>query len=186
MILPRALLGKSSLQFVDARSGALLLRFFLIVSLPLVVIALILAVEMKGLLIGEAASDEHLDAIHAAIDGAPKVNGLIHLRTMHLGPDDLLVAAKIDPDRIDEAAEAISRHPGVSHNYKRNHAYNLWYTLAVPPGEDFDEHLDTLARREHHLVAVDRSRDPARVGSDHVQHVVVDAEPLVDAVAARD
>jgi len=68
------------------------------IGVLLVVIAIILAAEMKGLLIGEAASDEHLDAIHAAIDGSDKVNGLIHLRTMHLGPDSLLVAAKIDYD----------------------------------------------------------------------------------------
>ena len=59
---------------------------------------------------------------------------------------------KIDPDHIDEAAAIISRHPGVSHNYKRNHAYNLWYTLAVPPGEDFDEHLDALHRESGALV----------------------------------
>ena len=40
----------------------------------------------------------------------------------------------------------ISEHPGVSHNYKRNHAYNLWYTLAVPPGASLDDHLDVLHR----------------------------------------
>jgi DNA-binding Lrp family transcriptional regulator len=40
----------------------------------------------------------------------------------------------------------------VSHNYKRNHAYNLWYTLAVPPGEDIDEHLDVLHRESGTLV----------------------------------
>jgi DNA-binding Lrp family transcriptional regulator len=62
------------------------------------------------------------------------------------------VAARIDPDHIDEAAAIISRHPGVSHNYKRNHSYNLWYTLAVPPGEDFDEHLDALHRESGSLV----------------------------------
>ena len=72
--------------------------------------------------------------------------------TRALGYSSALIAAKIEPDRIDEAAEAISRHPGVSHNYKRNHAYNLWYTLAVPPGEDFDEHLDTLHRESGALV----------------------------------
>ncbi|MBI4933537.1 MAG: cation transporter [Actinobacteria bacterium] len=80
------------------------------IGILLVVIAMILAVEMKGLLIGEAASDEHLDAIHASINGAPKVNGLIHLRTMHLGPDQLLVAAKIDYDHslsVPELAQAI-------------------------------------------------------------------------------
>ena len=64
--------------------------------------------------------------------------------TRALGYNSALVAAKVDPDRIDEAAEIISAHPGVSHNYKRNHEYNLWYTLATPPGEDFDAHLDVL------------------------------------------
>jgi DNA-binding Lrp family transcriptional regulator len=53
---------------------------------------------------------------------------------------------------VDAAAEAINAHPGVSHNYKRNHAYNLWYTLAVPPREDFDAHLDVLHRASGALV----------------------------------
>jgi len=66
------------------------------IGLLLVAIAIILAREMKGLLIGEAASDENLEAISAALSGAAKVNGIIHMRTMHLGPDNLLVAAKLD------------------------------------------------------------------------------------------
>ena len=72
--------------------------------------------------------------------------------TRALGYTSALIAAKIDPDRVDEAAAIISGHPGVSHNYKRNHAYNLWYTLAVPPGEDFDAHLDVLHRDSGSLV----------------------------------
>ncbi len=64
--------------------------------------------------------------------------------TRALGYNSALVAAKIDPDHIDDAAGIISAHPGVSHNYKRNPDYNLWYTLATPPGEDFDAHLDVL------------------------------------------
>jgi siroheme decarboxylase len=72
--------------------------------------------------------------------------------TRALGYDSSLVAAKIDPDRIDEAAAVISSHPGVSHNYKRNHAFNLWYTIAVPPGESLDEHLDVLHRTSGALV----------------------------------
>lgn len=64
--------------------------------------------------------------------------------TRALGYTSALIAAKVDPDHIDAAAEIINGHPGVSHNYKRNHDYNLWYTLAVPPGEDFDAHLDVL------------------------------------------
>ncbi len=66
--------------------------------------------------------------------------------TRALGYSSSLVAAKVDADRIDEAADVISRHPGVSHNYKRNHPYNLWYTIAVPPGDDLQAHVDVLHR----------------------------------------
>jgi cation diffusion facilitator family transporter len=75
------------------------------------VIAALLAVEMKSLLIGEAASPEDLDAIRAAITNGPEVDRLIHLRTEHLGPEDLLVAAKIDlsPVADPDTARAIDR-----------------------------------------------------------------------------
>src|SRR6185436_6898912 len=72
--------------------------------------------------------------------------------TRALGYGSALVAAKIDPDRIDEAAAVISAHPGVSHNYKRNHAYNLWYTIAVPPGDSLEDHVDVLHRESRALV----------------------------------
>ncbi len=66
--------------------------------------------------------------------------------TRALGYGSSLVAAQVDPDRIDEAAAVISEHPGVSHNYKRNHDFNLWYTVAVPPGHRLEEHVDVLHR----------------------------------------
>lgn len=72
--------------------------------------------------------------------------------TRALGYQSALIAAQIDPARVDEAAAVISEHPGVSHNYKRNHAYNLWYTLATPPGEDFDAHVDALHRASGAIV----------------------------------
>ena len=50
-----------------------------------------------------------------------------------LGYQSCLVAAKVDPAGIERAAAVINQHPGVSHNYQREHAYNLWFTLAVPP-----------------------------------------------------
>src|SRR5687768_4549961 len=50
-----------------------------------------------------------------------------------LGYRSCLVAADVDPAAVEQAAEVINRHPGVSHNYLREHAYNLWFTLAVPP-----------------------------------------------------
>ncbi|MCZ7529218.1 MAG: AsnC family transcriptional regulator [Acidimicrobiia bacterium] len=64
--------------------------------------------------------------------------------TRALGYGSSLVAARIDADRVDEAAAHISAHPGVSHNYKRNHHYNLWYTIAVPPGDELSDHVDVL------------------------------------------
>jgi len=51
---------------------------------------------MKGLLIGESAAPEDLQRIVEAIEGTPEVRRLIHMRTQHLGPDELLVGAKIE------------------------------------------------------------------------------------------
>lgn len=53
--------------------------------------------------------------------------------TKALGYRSSLVAASVPEERLEEAAGVINLHPGVSHNYQRNHLYNLWYTVAVPP-----------------------------------------------------
>ncbi len=53
--------------------------------------------------------------------------------TRSLGYASSLVAAKIAPEKLDAAVAVINSHPGVSHNYLRNHQFNLWYTIAVPP-----------------------------------------------------
>jgi DNA-binding Lrp family transcriptional regulator len=50
-----------------------------------------------------------------------------------LGYRSCLVAAKVSPERIDEAAAVINAHPGVTQNYKRNNDFNLWFTIAVAP-----------------------------------------------------
>jgi cation diffusion facilitator family transporter len=69
-----------------------------LIGVLLGVIAVILATEMKSLLIGEAASEADEDAIVEAIGSGPVVRRLIHLRTQHLGPEELLVVAKVDFD----------------------------------------------------------------------------------------
>jgi DNA-binding Lrp family transcriptional regulator len=96
------------------------------------------------------------DDVHARIRRVKDAGILRQLSaifdTRALGYGSSLVAAKIDPDRIDDAAAVISEHPGVSHNYKRNHEYNLWYTLAVPPGASLDDHLDVLHEASGALV----------------------------------
>jgi cation diffusion facilitator family transporter len=66
----------------------------LMIGILLGVIAVILIVEMKSLLIGEGATAKELDAISEALAGG-RVRRLIHIRTQYLGPDELLVAAKI-------------------------------------------------------------------------------------------
>lgn len=54
--------------------------------------------------------------------------------TKALGYQSSLVAARIAPDRLDEVAlKVFNQHPGITHNYKRNHDFNLWFTIAVPP-----------------------------------------------------
>jgi cation diffusion facilitator family transporter len=67
----------------------------LAIGVLLGLVAIILAVEMKGLLIGEAASGEAVDAILTALVDGTSVLRVIHIKTLHLGPDELLVAAKI-------------------------------------------------------------------------------------------
>lgn len=53
--------------------------------------------------------------------------------TKRLGYSSSLVAFKVSPEKIDSAVEVINAHPGVSHNYERNHDFNIWFTLAVAP-----------------------------------------------------
>jgi len=67
-------------------------------------VAAVLAVEMKSLLIGESASRDAQHAIVAAIEAGPEIERVIHLRTMHIGPETLLVAAKIAVSHSDTAA----------------------------------------------------------------------------------
>jgi cation diffusion facilitator family transporter len=68
----------------------------LAIGILLVTIAVILVVEMKSLLIGESASGEQQARILAEIEGTPHVRRVIHMRTLHLGPDELLVVAKVE------------------------------------------------------------------------------------------
>jgi len=57
--------------------------------------------------------------------------------TKRLGYKSSLVAFKVAEDQIDQAAQIINAHPGVSHNYLRNHDYNIWFTMAVAPDSTF-------------------------------------------------
>jgi cation diffusion facilitator family transporter len=77
------------------------------IGLLLVAIAIVLAIETKSLLLGEAGSIADLARIEQAITGGPEVERIIHMKTLHLGPDELLVAAKIAV-RPTETADELS------------------------------------------------------------------------------
>jgi DNA-binding Lrp family transcriptional regulator len=62
--------------------------------------------------------------------------------TRKLGYTSSLVAMEIEHDKLEHVASQINRHPGVSHNYERDHQFNLWFTLAVPPGADLNSELE--------------------------------------------
>src|SRR5207248_924283 len=78
------------------------------IGLLLIVVAVVLAVEMKSLLVGESATPEQEARIATAIESGDEVERLIHMRTVHLGPEELLVAAKIAV-RHDDSARAVAR-----------------------------------------------------------------------------
>ncbi|MFW6693385.1 cation diffusion facilitator family transporter [Streptomyces sp. MAR4 CNX-425] len=75
------------------------------IGVLLLIIAVILAVETKSLLLGEGASDADVEAIGAALVDGDAVTHVIHLKTLYLGPDELLVAAKIAVQHDDTAGE---------------------------------------------------------------------------------
>jgi DNA-binding Lrp family transcriptional regulator len=63
-----------------------------------------------------------------------------------LGYDSTLAAFRVPPERLDEVADQVSQHPGVSHNYARTHPYNLWFTLTLPRERDLRAAIARMAR----------------------------------------
>ena len=68
--------------------------------------------------------------------------------TKRLGYKSSLVAFKVAEDKIDKAVEIINSHPGISHNYERNHEFNIWFTLGVPPTSELglDKTVEIIAK----------------------------------------
>jgi DNA-binding Lrp family transcriptional regulator len=64
-----------------------------------------------------------------------------------LGYRSTLVAMRIPEERLERAVRIVNEHPGVSHNYARSDTLNLWFTLAVPPGDDLKKELQALVDR---------------------------------------
>ncbi len=67
--------------------------------------------------------------------------------TRRLGYQTTLVAFHVASDGLEKAAALVNAHPGVSHNYARPHHYNLWFTLAIPPGKGLAPAIERIARQ---------------------------------------
>ena len=79
-----------------------------LIGVLLVVVAITLAIETKSLLLGEAASHEAQAKIEAALVGVPGIERIIHMKTLHLGPEELLVAAKVGVPDTATAQEIVA------------------------------------------------------------------------------
>lgn len=76
-----------------------------LIGILLVGVAIVLAIETKSLLLGEAASPDAQRRIKAALETTPGLDGVIHMKTLHLGPDELMVAVKVAVARQDSGHE---------------------------------------------------------------------------------
>lgn len=115
-----------------------------LIGLLLVAVAITLAVETKSLLLGEAAGPAVVRKIERALAGTDGVERVIHMKTMHMGPEEILVAAKIavsPTDRATEIAEVIDRaevaireaEPMVTSLYLEPDIYRADYAPAPRP-----------------------------------------------------
>jgi len=87
----------------------------MVIGVVLGFVAIVLAIEMRSLLIGESADTDDLVAIRGVLAAEPAVERVVDLRTMHMGPDDILVAARVELDAAldaDEAGACIERITG--------------------------------------------------------------------------
>ena len=83
--------------------------------------------------LADVSEDEVLARVQRLIDERiiRQVTPIFDTRV--LGYDSMLVAAKVDPEHPHRAASIVNSHPGVSHNYLRNHDFNMWFTIATEP-----------------------------------------------------
>ena len=66
-----------------------------LIGVLLIAVAIVLTIEVKSLLVGESASREAIGRIRSALEGTPGLDGIVHLKTLHIAPEELLIAAKV-------------------------------------------------------------------------------------------
>ncbi|TFC71439.1 cation transporter [Cryobacterium sp. TMS1-20-1] len=105
----------------------------------LVLVAIILGIETKSLLVGEGASRRDLDAIEAAILDGPETRRIIHLKTLYLGPDEILVGAKLAFDGDHRFTDVAANINAVETRIRA--AVPLARTIYLEPDIYFDPNL---------------------------------------------
>jgi DNA-binding Lrp family transcriptional regulator len=97
--------------------------------------------------LAELTEDDVMERVQRLLDGRIIREVTPIFDTRALGYSSMLVAAKVDPEYPHRAAKVINTHPGVTHNYLRNHDFNLWFTIATEPGSKLgiSGTLDVLA-----------------------------------------
>ena len=115
--------------------------------------------------------------------------------TRKLGYKSSLVAVRVAPERLEEAAAIVNSHPGVSHNYRRDHYFNMWFTIAVPPDGDLDSEVARLTERAQiekvrmlptlkmYKIAVklNMEADETKLGKDNTPYIKAkDVRPLTE------
>jgi DNA-binding Lrp family transcriptional regulator len=98
--------------------------------------------------LGGIAEDEAMARVRHLLDKRIVRQVTPIFDTRALGYSSMLVAARVDPEHPHRAAQIINAHPGVSHNYLRNHEFNLWFTIATEPDSKLglEGTLEVLAR----------------------------------------
>ena len=79
-----------------------------------------------------------------------KTDGIIRRIGGNFKPEKLgfvstLCAAKVPEDKIDHFAEVVNRYPGVTHNYRRENTYNIWFTFIAPSMDEINTNLEQIA-----------------------------------------
>ena len=136
----------------------------LAIGLLLATAAAILAVEMKSLLIGEAASAEVQQMIITALEDGPEVNRVIHMRTVHMSPESILVAAKIAVRGTDTAAQVAAGIDAAEQRVRA--AVPIAKTIYLEPDiyhPSREDHTDPSIR------SAQRGRTPRPSRRDHAQ-----------------
>ena len=93
------------------------------------------------------SEEEALDRVRAL-----RAAGIIrrlgaNFQSRALGFASTLCAAKVPPEKLDAFVAEVNSHPGVTHNYLREHSYNIWFTVIAPSREAMRELLDDITAR---------------------------------------